>query len=102
MAWYALYKWFISFRKRTYVDYISWYKQYLYDEWFNSLSEEEQQLALEYQQKLRDKRKREGEMALARLGATFAAIDRCIGGRMGEYADIWEHANKPISKSKYW
>ena len=40
MAWYALYKWFIPWRKTPYVNYISWYKKYLYDEWFKSLSEE--------------------------------------------------------------
>jgi len=42
MAWYWLYKWFVSFRKLPYVNIINWYRQFLYDEWFNSLTKEEQ------------------------------------------------------------
>ena len=43
MAWYALYKWFITFRKCPYVNWIEWYKDKLYHDWFESLSEEEKQ-----------------------------------------------------------
>ena len=43
MAWYSLYKWFISFRKLPYVNIINWYRRFLYEEWFNSLTEEEQE-----------------------------------------------------------
>ena len=28
MAWYALYKWFIQFRKTPYDDVIRWYKKF--------------------------------------------------------------------------
>lgn len=42
MAWWALYNWFVQFRKTPYDHWIFWYKKYLYDEWFNSLSEDEQ------------------------------------------------------------
>ncbi len=42
MAWYSLYKWFVSFRKLPYVNIINWYRQFLYEGWFNSLTEEEQ------------------------------------------------------------
>lgn len=41
MAWYALYKWFIRFSKRPYINQIKMYKSYLYSEWFNSLTDEE-------------------------------------------------------------
>jgi len=43
MAWHALYKWFIPWRKIQYVNRISEYKVLLYDNWFNSLSEEDKQ-----------------------------------------------------------
>lgn len=31
MAWYLLYKWFVSFRKLPYVNIINWYRQFLYE-----------------------------------------------------------------------
>lgn len=44
MAWYALYKWFSTFRKTPYVNMIQAYRKLLYDEWWNSLSEEQQKM----------------------------------------------------------
>lgn len=58
MAWYSLYKWFVSFRKLPYVNIIVWYRQFLYKEWFNSLTEEEQE-----KEKARIKGLKEKEMA---------------------------------------
>ncbi len=58
MAWYSLYKWFISFRKLPYVNIINWYRRFLYEEWFNSLTEEEQE-----KEKARIKGLKEKEMA---------------------------------------
>ncbi|MCI9077693.1 MAG: hypothetical protein HFH68_02050 [Lachnospiraceae bacterium] len=43
MAWYSLYRWFVTFRRTSYVNVINWYRQVLYEEWFNSLGEEEQE-----------------------------------------------------------
>lgn len=74
MAWYALYKWFIQFRKPPYVNSMHWYSHYLYEEWFSNLSEEEQKQELEYQEELRRKRKsvRKQKAALAELMLTRA------------------------------
>ena len=59
MAWYALYKWFIPWRKTPYINMISMYKRYLYDEWFNSLSEEDQIKVKEIEKRSEEKRKRD-------------------------------------------
>ena len=67
MAWYSLYKWFRTFRKREYVNYVSWYIGYL----FNSLSEEEQRKELERQEELKKKREHDGEAALENLLAMY-------------------------------
>ena len=67
MAWRALKRWFESFRKSYYPDCRVLYKNYLYDEWFNSLSEEDQEEELRLQRELKEKRKRDGELALQRL-----------------------------------
>ena len=64
MAWRSLQRWFLRFRKSYYPDVIVIYKNYLYDEWFNSLSEEEQKVEIERQQQLKEKRKRDGERAM--------------------------------------
>ena len=58
MAWYALYKWFIPWRKTPYMNYISWYKKYLYDEWFKSLSEEEKKAELDRIQRIKEREKK--------------------------------------------
>lgn len=64
MAWWALKKWFMRFRKSYYPDCRVLYKNFLYDEWFNSLSEEEQEKEIERQRMLKEKRKRDGERAM--------------------------------------
>lgn len=43
MAWYALYKWFRPFRRAPYYNFVVLYKTYLYDEWFKSLTDVEQE-----------------------------------------------------------
>ena len=67
MAWRSLKRWFESFRKSYYPDCRILYKNLLYDEWFNSLSEEGQQEELRLQKELKELRKRKGELALQRL-----------------------------------
>lgn len=74
MGWYALYKWFSSFRKSSYVDYVIWYKQYLYDEWFKSLSDEDKTEEIIRQQRLADEKERELRTILAKLGAVHTAV----------------------------
>ena len=91
MAWRSLYRWFAAFRKSYYPDVIVIYKNYLYDEWFNSLSEEEQKAEIERQQQLKEKRIREGEEALKRLRYMTAKM-REISSRNGSinsyYSDV--------------
>ena len=41
MAWWSLYKWFIQFRTKPYTNYIRWYNQKLFNEWYAGLSENE-------------------------------------------------------------
>jgi hypothetical protein len=74
MAWWALKKWFMRFRKSYYPDCRVLYKNFLYDEWFNSLSEEDQKEELRLQRELKEKRKREGELAVQRLLCMTAAM----------------------------
>ena len=46
MAFWSLYKWFSKFRKRPYINYINLYKQKLFNDWYESLTENEKE---EYQ-----------------------------------------------------
>lgn len=43
MGWYKLFLWYAPWSKRPRVNMIDYYKNYLYDNWFNSLSIEEQE-----------------------------------------------------------
>lgn len=73
MAWYAELK-----RKKWYCinqfDAISWYKKYLYDEWYNSLSDEQKQILEEYRRKRAEKIEREAQEALQRLAIMTGII----------------------------
>lgn len=93
MAWRSLYLWFQTFRKSYHPDVIAIYKNYLYDEWFNSLSEDEQNEEIKRQKRLKEKRIREGEEALKRLRYMTAKI-REINRRIGynyysDFLDFW-------------
>ena len=91
MAWRSLRLWFSRFRKSYYPDVIVIYKNYLYDEWFNSLSEEEQKAEVERQQRLKEKRKRDGEEALKALQfmtAKMREISHKNGSMNSYYSDV--------------
>ncbi len=88
MAWYALYKWFIQFRKIPYINYINWYKRFLYEEWFNNLPNEEQRAELIRQQKLKEKKKKDNELALSKLWLMHNMLDRLLDGKVNEYMKI--------------
>ena len=81
MCWYALYKWFIQFRRIPYINYINWYRKFLYEEWFRSLSNKEQEAELIRQQELKEKKKKDSEMVLARLWLMHDMLDRLLGGK---------------------
>lgn len=73
MAWYAELK-----RRKWYCinqfDAIRWYRQYLYDEWYNSLTEEQKQHLEENGSKREEQRHREAQEAIQRLAFMTATI----------------------------
>lgn len=89
MAWYALYKWFIQFRKTSYINYVSWFKQYLYDEWIRGLSEDEQKEELKRQEEKRRREELEKQFVLERWGTLCKTMNEMTGGRMNEYVNIY-------------
>lgn len=102
MAWYAELK-----RRKWYcingIDMIQIYSQKLYDDWYNSLTDEQKQRLEEYRKAKAEKRKREAEKTLAQLGMMFDMMNRMTGGRMYEYMECARLANKmSIHPSKYW
>lgn len=97
MAWYAEVK-----RRHWYYinqwDAISWYRKYLYDTWYASLTEE-QKAKLEEQKRLADaKRKRELETSLMKL-ATMTGIvfglSHCISNH-DKYHGVYDENEFPI------
>lgn len=102
MAWYAELK-----RRKWYcingVDMISFYNQKLYDDWYNSLTDEQKQRLEEYRKEKAEQRKRDAEMALARLEWLYSFMNRATNGRMGDYMECTKLVNKMSNHpSKYW
>lgn len=102
MAWYAELK-----RRKWYcingIDMIRFYKQKLYDDWYNSLTEEQKQRLEEYKKAKAEKRKHDAEMALARLGWLYSFMNEATHGRMDEYMECARLVNKiSVHPSKYW
>lgn len=102
MAWYAELK-----RRKWYcingVDMIQIYRKKLYDDWYNSLTDEQKQRLEEYRKEKAEQRKRDAEMALVRLGMMFNAMDEVTHGRMGDYMECAKLVNKMSNRpSKYW
>ena len=102
MAWYAELK-----RRKWYcingIDMIQLYKEKLYDDWYNSLTDKQKQRLEEYRKVKVEKRKCDAEMALASLGMMFNVMNRDTHGRMGDYMESVKIANKiSLHPSKYW
>lgn len=70
MAFYAWYKRVVYFRKAPYTNWIDWYRKQLYDEWFESLSEEEKDKVIRLQEAKKKKREKE----LKTLMNSFAGV----------------------------
>jgi len=103
MAWYALYKWFIPWRRTGYINGSSWYRKYLYSEWFNALSEADKQKELNRIEELKQKRKRRGEQALKNFGMMLGHVNYATNGRMMDYMKIATEISKISTPgSKYW
>ena len=102
MAWYAELK-----RRKWYcingIDMMWIYKQKLYDDWYNSLKDEQKQRLEEYRKAKAEKRKRDAEIALARLEMMFNVMNQVTHGRMGDYMESARLMNKiSLHPSKYW
>lgn len=102
MAWYAELK-----RRNWYcinsINMIQIYRKKLYDNWYNSLTDEQKQRLEEYEKEETEKRKRDAEMALARLGMMFDTMNRITHGRMSDYMEVARFANRiSLHPSKYW
>lgn len=102
MAWYAELK-----RRNWYcingIDMIHAYKKKLYDDWYNSLNDKQKQRLEEYRKEKAEKRKRETEMALARLGVMFNTMNEITHGKMGDYMESAMLMDRiSLHSSKYW
>ena len=102
MAWYAELK-----RRKWHcingIDMIQIYNQKLYDDWYNSLTDEQKQRLEEYRKAKEEKRKHETEMTLASLGMMFDTMNRITHGRMYDYMEATRVVDKiSIHRSKYW
>lgn len=53
---------------------INWYSNFLYDEWWNSLTEEQRERIIQRRKARREKAEREGREALQRLLIMSAAV----------------------------
>lgn len=87
MAWYALYKWFRSFRKTPYVDMIQAYRKQLYDEWYNSLTDEQRD---HYDEMLR----RQREQDKASLDRSFVAMGNI-------FSHMYNRSHLPTMQDNY-
>lgn len=71
MAWFAELK-----RRKWYcingIDMIQIYRKKLYDDWYNSLTDDQKQRLEEYRKAKAEKRKHDAQMALAQLMSIFS------------------------------
>lgn len=81
MSWYSFYKWFIAWRKTPYTDWIFWYKKYLYDEWFASLSEMEKQKELKRIEQFKEKEIENRRQIITNLCSMIHLISETTHGR---------------------
>jgi hypothetical protein len=79
------------------------YRKKLYDDWYSSLTDEQKQRLEEYEKEEAEKRRRNAEMALARLGWLYSFMNRATHGKMDEYMECARLVNKMSNHpSKYW
>lgn len=92
MAWFAELK-----RRRWYCinqfDAIRWYSKYLYNEWYNSLTEEQKQRLEENRRRKREKTEREAQEAIRRL-AIMAGIITGVSNK-SKYHGVYNEDGTP-------
>lgn len=67
------------------------------------MTDEQKQRLEEYKKEETEKRKRDAEMALARLGWLYSFMNRATHGKMDEYMKCARLVNKMSNHpSKYW
>lgn len=66
---------------------ILWYDEFLYDQWWNSLTDDEQQKVKEYERKKREREEQRLQRALSRMGLIFNTfVDSAY---RNDYARSW-------------
>ena len=93
MAWYAELK-----RRRWYCinqfDMIGWYSQYLYDEWYNSLTEEQKERLAEAKRRKEEERKRYVNTAIMKLAMMTGMCSRI--SNHDKYHGVYDENGFPI------
>lgn len=94
MAWYAELK-----RRKWYCinqfDAIKWYKKYLYDEWYNSLTDEQKERLEEYRRKKKEKTEKEAQEALLRLVQMTAMVSGLANRNSSKYHGLYDDNGFP-------
>lgn len=75
MAWYSLYKWFIRFSKLTFENQITNFRRYLYDEWYNSLTDEEKERLKELEEAKKREEKRKFDQSMWTLMNIMSVVN---------------------------
>lgn len=87
MAWYAELKrrkwWCINE-----IDIINIYRQKLYNDWYDSLTNSEKQELEKYKKKKEEKERQDTEKAIAKLCWLYSFMKRATGGRIDTYMDL--------------
>lgn len=102
MAWYAELK-----RRKWYcingIDMIQLYRGKIYDDWYDSLTDEQKQRLEEYRKAKAEKRKHDVKTALTRLEWLYSFTNKITHGRTNEYMESARLMNKiSTHPSKYW
>ena len=78
MAWYALYKWSKPWRVKPMYNWVTWYSNKLYQEWYDSLTEEEQAYIDEQIKKRKEQRELEARKWFACMNALLSQYRRYV------------------------
>lgn len=104
MAFYALYKWFRTFRVRPFTNWIHEYKWHLYTQWYESLSDEEKIKEDERVRLIKERREKERKSAVQKLCLMNSMVMSMLGDKAEDYYSAAKLSNQLINcrPSKYW